>query len=292
MHIEVDPRSGFCFGVTNTIRKAEELLEHHKTLYCLGEIVHNQKEIERLQALGLETIDHERLRQLHDCIVLIRAHGEPPGTYEIAAKNNITLVDATCPVVLRLQNKIKQVESKDKGQRTQIVIYGKENHPEVIGLRGQTNLDTIIAKTKNDLSQIDFTRPVRMYSQTTMSREGFAEMAEEVEKCMTYEKAEKADLEINDSVCRQVSNREPHLLSFCKKFDVMLFVAGRSSSNGKMLYELCKSVNPRSYYIDDSDKIVHEWFEGAQSIGITGATSTPSWLLVKVADYLKAKYNA
>lgn len=292
MHIEVDPNSGFCFGVTNTIRRAEELLKQHQTLYCLGEIVHNHKEIDRLHSLGLITIDHARFEQLRDCTVLIRAHGEPPKTYETARKNNIRLVDATCPVVLRLQKKVKQIELTETARQPQLVIYGKENHPEVIGIRGQTNLDTIIVNTPADLDKVDFTRPVRLYSQTTMSRKGFSEMAALIESKLKQNNTQQCDILVNDTVCRQVSNREPHLLKFCRQFDVMLFVAGRSSSNGKMLFGLCQSVNPRSYYIDDANDIDPQWLDGASSVGITGATSTPSWLLDDIANYLKIRYNA
>lgn len=288
MKIEIDPDSGYCFGVEFAIQMAEDELEDSQELYCLGDIVHNAMEVERLYARGLRTIDREQLNELRDCKVLIRAHGEPPETYETALKNNIELIDASCPVVLKLQNRVKHAYDKAKEVNGQVVIYGKPGHAEVIGLTGQTQDEAIIITDEQDLEQIDFSRPVILYSQTTKSTAGFYQIKALIEERITSEKGLVTvnDFQANDSICRQVSNREPKMLKFSAKHDVILFVAGKKSSNGRALYNVCLGQNPRSYFIENEKEIDREWFRSEDSVGICGATSTPRWLMEQVASYL------
>ena len=290
MKVTIDPHSGFCFGVVYAIEKAEEELDKSGKLYCLGDIVHNNMEVDRLQAKGLEVIDHERLKDLHDCKVLIRAHGEPPETYKIALENNIELIDASCPVVLKLQNRVRTSFENAIDEDGQLVIFGEPGHAEVNGLMGQTGGKAIIVKNEDDLVQVDFSKPVYLFSQTTKSTAGFQAMKKLIED-RAYKSMEKEVtdefLVTNDTVCRQVSNREPHLRKFAVEYDILLFVSGKKSSNGKALYEVCKSVNPRSYFISDVDEIDPVWLENIESIGIAGATSTPMWLMQKVAETVK-----
>ncbi len=287
MKVEIDPFSGFCFGVVYAIEKAEEELDVSGHLYCLGDIVHNSKEVERLHLKGLEVIDHERLKNLKDCKVLIRAHGEPPETYAIALKNNIELIDASCPVVLKLQNRVRTSFQKVEDEDGQLIIYGEPGHAEVNGLMGQTKGKAIIIKNEDDLGKIDFTKPLYLFSQTTKSTAGFAKIKKLIEdkvyKSMEEEVTDEF-LVTNDTICRQVSNREPHLNKFSASHDVILFVSGKKSSNGKALYEVCKSVNPNSYFIEDVEEIDETWFKNFDSIGVCGATSTPLWLMQKVAQ--------
>ncbi len=288
MKVTIDSHSGFCFGVVYAIQKAEEELDRSGELFCLGDIVHNNKEVERLNAKGLKVIDHEKLKELHDCKVLIRAHGEPPETYQIALQNNIELIDASCPVVLKLQNRVRLSLDEDDPDG-QVVIYGESGHAEVSGLVGQTNGRSIVVKNEEDLEKIDFSKPVYLFSQTTKSSSGFLKM-----KNLIEERAHKAmENEVtddylisNDTICRQVSNREPHLRKFSEIHDVILFVSGKKSSNGKALFEVCKSVNPNSYFISDEEEIDKNWLKIGDSIGICGATSTPMWLMEKVAEQL------
>ncbi len=287
MKVEIDPFSGFCFGVVYAIEKAEEELGVSGHLYCLGDIVHNSKEVERLRLKGLEVIDHERLKNLKDCKVLIRAHGEPPETYSIALKNNIELIDASCPVVLKLQNRVRTSFQKVEDEDGQLIIYGEPGHAEVNGLMGQTKGKAIIIKNEDDLGKIDFNKPLYLFSQTTKSTAGFAKIKKLIEdkvyKSMEEEVTDEF-LVTNDTICRQVSNREPHLNKFSASHDVILFVSGKKSSNGKALFDVCKSVNPNSYFIEDVEEIDENWFKNFESIGVCGATSTPLWLMQKVAQ--------
>lgn len=293
MKIEIDEKSGYCFGVEFAIEMAEDEMAESEKLYCLGDIVHNTMEVERLQAKGLVTIDREQLQDLHDCKVLIRAHGEPPETYELAIKNNIELIDASCPVVLKLQNRVKNAYDQMKRGEGQIVIYGKPGHAEVIGLTGQTLNNAIIVMEEEDLEQIDFSKPVTLFSQTTKSTKGFYHMKSLIEERIKKENGElrEEDFKANDSICRQVSNREPNMETFSQKHDVVLFVAGKKSSNGRALYQVCLSNNPRSYFVESEKEVDLTWFETTDSVGICGATSTPNWLMEQVANYLKTQFE-
>jgi len=288
LQVTIDPHSGFCFGVVSAISAAERELKNNPELYCLGDIVHNNKEVNRLADLGLKIINHEEFGKLHDCRVLIRAHGEPPATYRIAEENHIELIDASCPIVLRLQHVIHKGHLEMKAVNGQIVIYGKAGHAEVNGLNGQTDGTAIIIAGEEDLDSVDFSRPVRLYSQTTMSVEGFAQMVEIIKNRMEAASAGKPiDFKWKDSVCRQVSNRAIFLEEFAARNDVVIFVAGKSSSNGKVLYDICKEVNARTYLASDSDDLRNEWFSHAQSVGICGATSTPRWLMEEIGQKIR-----
>src|SRR5688572_7093409 len=289
MKITIDSESGFCFGVVFAIQMAEAELDESGTLYCLGDIVHNNMEVERLSRKGLKIINHEQLRQLHDCKVLIRAHGEPPETYQIAIKNNIELIDASCPVVLKLQNRVRSSFEEIRKHNGQVVIYGETGHAEVNGLVGQTGGEAIILTGEQDIDKIDFTRPVYLFSQTTKSTEGFNHIRKVIEEKVKQNKGfiESEDFVANDTICRQVSNREPQLEKFAKQHDVILFVSGKKSSNGKALYGVCKSVNPNTYFVSETIEIQPEWFQNAQSVGICGATSTPMWLMEDVSAFLQ-----
>ena len=279
MQIEIDNGSGFCFGVTTAIKKAEEELAKGGKLYCLGDIVHNGMEVERLHSAGLITIDHEEMRELHGVKVLLRAHGEPPETYALAEKNNIEIIDATCPVVLQLQKRIKKqyVSNPD----AQIVIFGKNGHAEVLGLVGQTESKAIVVEKFDDVKQLeetgklDFSKDIYLYSQTTKSLDEFHRIIEYCQKHIV----DGAVFKSFDTICRQVANRMPNIATFATKHDVILFVSGRKSSNGKVLFNECKSVNPKSYQIESADEIEMEWLEGVDTVGICGATSTPKWLM-------------
>lgn len=282
MIVEIDNGSGFCFGVTTAIKKAEETLANGEKLYCLGDIVHNGMECERLRGMGLITIDHDEFAQLHDATVLLRAHGEPPTTYELAQKNNITIIDATCPVVLALQKRIKKKYSTidDNSRTTDIVIFGKNGHAEVLGLVGQTNGKAIVIEHADDAKKLDFSHNIYLYSQTTKSLDEFHQI---IEYCQQHIE-EGAIFQSFDTICRQVANRMPNICSFATRHDLILFVCGRKSSNGKVLYKACKEKNPRSYLIAGPDEIQPEWFEGINSVGICGATSTPTWLMEKCKE--------
>jgi 4-hydroxy-3-methylbut-2-enyl diphosphate reductase len=282
--IIIDTNSGFCFGVVHAIEVAERELAKNPALYCLGDIVHNNMEVTRLKRMGLEIINHDDLRYLNNCKVMIRAHGEPPETYRIALENNIELIDASCPIVLLLQSVIRQGYLEMSERKGQIVIYGKEGHAEVNGLKGQTNGTAIVVGDPADLIKIDFTRPVRLYSQTTKSVEGFHELAEMITSKMRAEsKGKPIDFEWNDSICRQVSNRSGHLRQFASRFDLIIFVSGKKSSNGMILYQVCRDVNPRTYLVSGVHELEHEWFAQVNRIGICGATSTPMWLMEEIA---------
>lgn len=278
VQIEIDDGSGFCFGVTTAIRKAEEEFAAGKTLYCLGDIVHNGMECERLRSMGLITINHDELKALHDVKVLLRAHGEPPETYEVARRNNIEIIDATCPVVLQLQRRIKR--EYDSNPDAQIVIFGKPGHAEVLGLVGQTNSKAIVIAGIDDAKALDFNRDIYLYSQTTKSLDEFHRIIDYIQEHISPE----ATFRSFDTICRQVANRMPNLSSFAKRHDLILFVCGRKSSNGKVLFNECRSVNPNSHLIEGPDEIKREWIEGIDTIGICGATSTPKWLMERCRD--------
>ena len=280
IQIEIDEGSGFCFGVTTAIRKAEEELAQGKTLYCLGDIVHNGMECERLRQMGLVTINHDDLRKLHDVKVLLRAHGEPPETYELARRNNIEIIDATCPVVLQLQKRIKKQYETSEGQ---IVIFGKKGHAEVLGLVGQTQSNAIVIESFDEVKKLDFTRDIYLYSQTTKSLDEFHRIIDYIQTHI----APGANFKSFDTICRSVANRMPNISQFATKHDLILFVCGRKSSNGKVLFNECLRVNPNSHLIEDPQEILPEWLDGIQTVGICGATSTPRWLMEQCQDAIQ-----
>lgn len=288
--IEIDASSGFCFGVVNAIAKAEEELKRQPTcrLYCLGDIVHNSMEVERLRRAGMQTITHDELSRLHDVRVLLRAHGEPPATYATAARRGITLIDATCPVVLRLQQRIKHDydEAQRQGKALQIVIYGGRGHAEVNGLVGQTNGTAIVIEDLGGLDALDFGTDIALYSQTTKSLEGFTAIISEIRRRMR----EGARFTYTDTICRQVAHRGEHLRDFARAHDVVIFVAGAKSSNGRVLYGHCREANERSYLVAESADVRPEMTAGAASIGICGATSTPRWLMEDIARDIREYY--
>ncbi len=282
MRISVDEQSGFCPGVVSAIRKAEEHLSQADNLYCLGDIVHNSEEVHRLEQQGLKTIDHSQMECIHDAKVLLRAHGEPPSTYQLAERNGIEIIDATCPVVLQLQKRIKKVYDEEPG--VQIVIFGKQGHAEVNGLVGQTQGTAIVIERQEDLDKVDFARPVRLFSQTTMPVDSFRQLAE----TMSQRMLNPADFTYRDTICRQVANRIPHLKDFARQHDVVLFVSGKKSSNGKALFGVCQEVNPRSFFISHPEELTAEMIHDAQTVGVCGATSTPRWQMEQVASALKS----
>lgn len=289
MQVSIDKNSGYCFGVEFAIKMAEDEMENGDMLYCLGDIVHNDMEVSRLSAKGLVVIDREQLQELHDCKVLIRAHGEPPETYKTAIENNIELIDASCPVVLKLQHRVKNAFDKMERENGQIVIYGKKGHAEVIGLTGQTLEKAVVVMEDSDLEKIDYTRPVTLFSQTTKSTKGFYQLSDKIGSRIKAAKGElnEVDFNANDSICRQVSNREPQLQKFSQENDVILFVSGKKSSNGKALYQVCLSENPRSYFIENETELSADWFHPEDKVGICGATSTPMWLMEQVKSYVE-----
>ena len=280
--IEIDRQSGCCFGVAKAITRAEEELKKDGTLYCLGDIVHNSIEVERLEKMGMITIDHEQLKELKNVKVLLRAHGEPPSTYEIAKQNNIELIDASCPVVLGLQKKIRKKYEQGADKGIQIVIYGKKGHAEVKGLMGQTRESAIIIENKDEINKLDFTRDISLFSQTTKPLDGFYEIGELIRARME----EGAAFYFNDSICRQVSNRVPNIREFAENHDLIIFIAGEKSSNGKVLFDECKSRNPNSYLIHTPQEVDPAWIREEITIGICGATSTPQWQMEAVADII------
>lgn len=278
--IEIDDGSGFCFGVTTAIKKAEEELAKGTKLYCLGDIVHNGMECDRLKRLGLITINHDDMAKLHDVKVLLRAHGEPPSTYELAKRNNIEIIDATCPVVLQLQRRIKK--QYDSEPDAQIVIFGKNGHAEVLGLVGQTQQNAIVIEKFDDVTRLDFSRDIYLYSQTTKSLDEFHKIINYIQEHISP----TATFRSFDTICRQVANRMPNISQFATRHDLILFVCGRKSSNGKVLFNECKSVNPNSHLIEGPEEIDASWLEGIKTIGICGATSTPKWLMEKCKECL------
>ena len=283
LKIEIDNGSGFCFGVTTAIQKAEEELAKGNTLYCLGDIVHNGMECERLRQLGLITIDHEQMASLHNVKVLLRAHGEPPATYELARKNNIEIIDATCPVVLQLQKRIrKQYEASPSGEGASIVIFGKKGHAEVLGLVGQTQSEAIVIENFDEVRRLDFTRDIYLYSQTTKSLDEFHRIIEYIQQHISP----TATFRSFDTICRNVANRMPNISNFATKHDLVLFVCGRKSSNGRVLYNECLRVNPNTHMIEGPNEIDPAWLNGIETVGICGATSTPKWLMEQCRDAL------
>ena len=289
MKVEIDSNSGVCFGVVTAINKAEEQLDSKGSLYCLGDIVHKAREVDRLRDKGLSTITHSDLENLKDVKVLLRAHGEPPKTYETALKNNIEVIDATCPVVLQLQRRIKRTydegvkTEKEGGEKPLIVIYGKNGHAEVNGLVGQTNGEAVVLQDKEGINNLDLDRDIILYSQTTKSIEGFREIVEEIGK-----RKRKGKFEYYDTICRQVANRMQKMKEFAGSHDVIFFVSGAKSSNGKVLFEMCKGVNPHTYLISDESQLDLSLLKGAESVGVCGATSTPLWLMEKVANIIES----
>lgn len=282
MKVEIDENSGFCFGVVNAIEKAEAEL-NNGVLYCIGDIVHNNLEVERLQRKGLVTIEHDQFAALRDCRVLFRAHGEPPFSYETAKANGIEVIDASCPVVLNLQKKIREAYEQVKEKEGRIVIYGKRGHAEVIGLVGQTNGEALVIESEEDVKQIDFSKPVVLFSQTTKSLSGFQAIADLIRK----NGGDKVI--VHDTICRKVANRIPQLKKFAKLHDVIIFVSGEKSSNGKQLFAVCKEANERSYFVTGVDDLRIEMTEGAESVGISGATSTPYWIMEEIYNKIGNK---
>ncbi len=284
MQVFIDQDSGFCSGVVRAIRMAEE----NSPLYCLGEIVHNQAEIERLTKKGLKTITYDEFRKLENASVLLRAHGEPPETYQIAKKNNIRIIDASCKIVVRLQEQVKKASEEILAENGQVVIYGNEFHPEVIGLKGQSKAEVLVIENEQQIEKIDFSRPVRLFSQTTKSRLEYQKIKQQVEhKAKDLFPSEKLKVKTYDSICKQVSNREDHLKEFAQKHDVIIFVGGKNSSNAKLLYGICKAINSRTYFVSQANELETEWLKGAKTIGVSGATSTPQWLIDGIAAEIK-----
>lgn len=280
IQIEIDSGSGFCFGVTTAISKAEEELSRSDTLYCLGDIVHNGMEVERLHLQGLQTIDHSQLSQLHDVKVLLRAHGEPPATYATAERNHIEIIDATCPVVLQLQRRIKR--QYDDNPQAQIVIFGKNGHAEVLGLVGQTDGNAIVVENLDDASHLCFDRDIYLYSQTTKSLDEFHSLIAYIQAHISPQ----ATFCSFDTICRQVANRMPNIAAFAARHDMILFVSGHKSSNGKVLFNECLRVNANSHHIEQPSEIDLHWLDGVKTIGICGATSTPKWIMEQCRDHI------
>lgn len=285
LQIEIDSGSGFCFGVTTAIRKAEEELEKSQTLYCLGDIVHNGMECERLRRMGLKTINHAELENLHDTKVLLRAHGEPPETYKTARDNNIEIIDATCPVVLQLQKRIKKQYATNP--QAQIVIFGKNGHAEVLGLVGQTQSHAIVIEKFDDVKKLDFTHDIYLYSQTTKSLDEFHQIIDYIQSHI----APTATFKSFDTICRQVANRMPNISTFATRHDLILFVCGRKSSNGKVLFNECLRINGNSHLVEGPDEIDPSWLKDINTVGICGATSTPKWLMEKCRDAIVGYCN-
>ncbi len=284
MSVIIDENAGFCFGVVKAIAAAEEQLSDSHHLYCLGDIVHNNEEVSRLSQLGLEVIEHQRMEQLGGSTVLIRAHGEPPSTYEKAERLGIRLIDATCPIVLALQKKIRDGYEAMRTIDGQVVIFGKQGHAEVIGLNGQTQNSAIIVSSPDDIDEIDFRRPIRLYSQTTKSREEYNRLIENIERRIAAAGVEEPDFVAYNTICSRVANRATQLEAFASSVDRLVFVSGVNSSNGHYLYEYCKKVQPETRMISSPDELDMEWLQGAERIGITGATSTPRWLMEQIKD--------
>ena len=285
MRVEIDINSGFCFGVVRAISEAEQALQGG-SVASLGDIVHNRMEVQRLEALGLQTISHEDIPTLEGKRMLIRAHGEPPKTYELAKRYGVEVVDATCPVVAALQRKVKKAYEEMEKVGGSVVILGKRGHAEVVGLIGQVDEKAIVVECEEDLEQVDFTCPIYFLSQTTQSVEKFNLLADKMRQRL----ADEAMLTADDTICRRVSSREEHLRAFAAKHDIIIFVCGRKSSNGKVLYNICREENERSYNIEEASELKKEWFEGVESVGICGATSTPKWLMEEVAEAITCKY--
>jgi len=277
LQVEIDKNSGFCFGVVYAIDIAEEILRDKGYLYCLGDIVHNDEEVRRLEKMGLRIIDHKVLSTLKNERVLIRAHGEPPSTYKLALENNLELIDASCPVVLKLQNRIRKSHEKKQN----IYIYGKHGHAEVLGLKGQTNNSAVVFQDLDELNDDELPEKITLYSQTTKSVDKFHEIVDHF--------SEKGiEVEANDTICRQVSNRDEELREFAIKYKKIVFVSGTKSSNGRVLYNVCKDRNPNTFFVSSSKELDLNWFEANDTVGICGATSTPMWLMEEVKEKLES----
>ena len=287
MHIEIDQNSGFCFGVVRAISKAEAALQElDGEVYSLGDIVHNRMEVQRLESLGLRTVTHDDMPQLSGRELFIRAHGEPPTTFRRAEELGIRVIDATCPVVAQLQRKVVAAYEKMQRVNGQVVILGKRGHAEVVGLSGQVEDKVVVVECEEDLQQVDFTRPIFFLSQTTQSVALFWSLVEKMKSRLEDEQM----LTVDDTICRRVSNREKALIEFARRFDVVIFVCGKKSSNGKVLFDVCRNANPRAFNVEEESELQPEWFEGCQSVGICGATSTPGWLMDRVAEAIRVKF--
>lgn len=282
MRVVIDDNSGFCFGVVRAIGEAESALHSRGEVYCLGDIVHNRVEVQRLQKLGLHTISHEDISSLQGRTMLIRAHGEPPTTYRLAEECGVEIIDATCPVVARLQRRVREAYVKMQGVGGRVVLLGKRGHAEVVGLIGQVGDDVVVVESESELEGLDYSHPIYFLSQTTQSIELFNRMAERIGQSM----AEGVEFIVDDTICRRVAGREANLAEFSSSVDVVLFVCGRKSSNGRVLSEVCRKANARCYNIEEASEIETHWFDGAQSVGICGATSTPRWLMEEVAAHV------
>lgn len=287
MKIEIDGKSGFCFGVVGAITRAEESLADGGEVFCLGDIVHNRLEVQRLEAMGLRCVHHEALEGLKDATMLIRAHGEPPSIYSLAKRNNLNIIDATCPVVARLQKLVVKAYGQMKPVGGQVVILGKRGHAEVTGLAGQVDGDVTVIEGLEDLDALDFSRPIYLLSQTTQSLALFGEIG----RAIMARASDPSAVTLHDTICRQVSGRESHLAEFAARFDAVVFVSGKKSSNGKVLFEVCRRANPRCYGVESEAELDPVWFEGCRSVGICGATSTPQWQMERVAARL-AEFGA
>ena len=285
MKVIIDPYAGFCFGVKKTIELAEKELQKQDKLYCIGDIVHNQEEINRLKNSGLEITDFSSLQEKKNSTILFRSHGEPPSSYIEASKNELTIIDGTCPIVLKLQKKIKDAFDEMKKVDGQVVIYGSKNHPEVIGLSGNTNNEAIILESLVEIDQINFEKPIRLFAQTTKDKEKYNTLKETITGKIN-EVDTTSDYKYFNTICGQVSNRVPKLKDFCTNNEIVIFVSGKKSSNGKYLYNICKSANPKSYHISDEYDINQKWFTDIKTVGISGATSTPFWLMEKIANQI------
>jgi len=284
IEVTIDSESGFCFGVVNAIQSAERALQQTSTLYCLGDLVHNNLEMERLKTMGLTTIGHEEFEHLQNCTVLLRAHGEPPSTYQSAQQNGIKIIDATCPVVLRLQRRIHQCYQETKELNTQLVIYGKKGHAEVNGLVGQTNGAAIVIETPDDLDSIDYDKDIILFSQTTKSLSGFDQIIQTINRQIRP----GVKFQYFDTICRHVANRLPNIQQFAARHDLIYFVAGEKSSNGRLLFEACRKANPATVFITQASEIDLPLPVGIRTVGVCGATSTPKWLMEEVAEKIKS----
>ena len=282
MRVVIDDNSGFCFGVVRAINEAESALQSRGAVYCLGDIVHNRVEVQRLQNLGLRTISHEDISSLSEHTMLIRAHGEPPATYRLAQESGVEIIDATCPVVARLQRRVREAYAKMQGVGGRVVLLGKRGHAEVVGLIGQVGDDVVVVENEEELQGLNYTRPIYFLSQTTQSIDLFNRMAQ----CIMGNMAEGVECTVDDTICRRVAGREANLAEFSQSVDVVLFVCGKKSSNGRVLSEVCRKANARCYNIEEASEIEAHWFEGVESVGICGATSTPRWLMEEVASYV------
>lgn len=285
MDIRIEDSAGFCFGVVSAIDMVENELENSDRLYCLGDIVHNDEEVKRLAKLGLRIISLKDMKEIRDTKVMIRAHGEPPSTYEMARENNIEIVDATCPIVLKLQRDVEKAYIKMKEEGGQVLIYGKKGHAEVVGLVGQTNNTAIVISNLEDLNKVDYKKPISVFSQTTMSKEDYKNISDEIKQRAKEANPEtQPEINIKNSICQRVASRTDKIINFANEVDIIVFVSGKNSSNGLYLYNYCKGIKPETYFISSPEELEESWFKGVNKVGITGATSTPMWLMEEVRD--------